>query len=358
MKLFQKLKPTRLLKRNQIPVDELELTHCENCDHEFRGHFCPNCGQEVAEFNRPMGFVLYDFAGNFFAFDSRFFHTFWYLISKPGFLTSEFFAGRRVRYSPPFRIFVFLSFILFLLLQFYSESWLDYKAEIKVNTKSEQSRNEFNLDANFDTELKQDSLNNSLQVALHELQDSSARVDNDLKIDFSDFKSGNIRESLNKLGTRMEDELKTETDPAKQKKLSSYIVMCRAPEMAISVLLKYLSWTFFILLPLFAFILKIFYIRRNQYYIRHLIFSIHLHSYLFLLLIVLISLKLLFLSGIFWIGSILILSFPGYFVLAVRKFYGQNFGKIFLKFIGISVIYNIALWASVLFVFIKSIGAA
>lgn len=350
MKLFRKLKQTRLLKRNRIPVDELELMRCKNCDHEFKGHFCPNCGQEVAEFNRPLGFVLYDFAGNFFAFDTRFFQTFWHLISKPGFLTSEFFEGRRIRYSPPFRTFVFLSFILFLLLQFYSESWLDQNANLNIKPKSEQS----GIGKGSPVTL-QEMLSDSGLVAPLKLQDSLVKAHTNLKLDFSDFNSGNIRDILNKLAVKLEDKLKSESDPEEQKKLNSYIVMCRAPEMVISVLMKYLSWTFFFLLPLFALILKLFYIRRNQYYIRHLIFSIHLHSFLFLILIVIISLKLLFLSGIMWIGGLLIFSFPVYFVLALRKFYGQKMGKTILKFFGISLIYNAVLWAAVLYVFIKSI---
>ncbi|MFY9151834.1 MAG: hypothetical protein WAO52_07470 [Prolixibacteraceae bacterium] len=200
--------------------------------------------------------------------------------------------------------------------------------------------------------------NNSVLEEVKLVQDSLSKNGNDLKIDFSDFKSGNIRDNLNKLASRMEEKLKTETDPAEIKKLNSYIIMCRAPEIVISIILKYLSWTFFILLPLFALILKLFYIRRNQFYIRHLIFSIHLHSYLFLLLIILISLNLLFHSGIIWVGTILLLSFPVYFILALRKFYGQKLGKIILKFLGISLIYNTVVWAAVAFVFLKSIGIA
>lgn len=359
MKFFQKLKLSALKIRNRIPVDELDIRQCENCNHEFKGHYCPDCGQEVAEFNRPMGFVLYDFAGNFFSFDTRFFHTFWYLISKPGFLTSEFFAGRRVRYSPPFRIFVFLSFILFLLLQFYSESWLDHKTDLNLKSKEVQSGLVYDLGATIDKDAQQafqDSIKQLDILNARFLQDSVINPGTNLKIDFSDFASGNIRENLNKLATRMEEKLKTETDPEEQKKLNSYIMMCRAPEMVISIILKYLSWTFFILLPLFALLLKLFYIRRNQYYIRHLIFSVHLHSYLFLILIVLILLKLIFPSGTFGFSGILALTFPVYLIVSLRKFYGQSLTKTFFKFLGISVIYNVVLWSAVMFVFLKSIA--
>ena len=109
----------------QIPVEELETTQCQNCNYKFKGHYCPDCGQEVAEFNRPLGFIMYDFMGNFFAFDTRFFKTFKCLLFYPGFLTKEFFKGRRKSYSPPFRIYVFLSFILFLILSFLTNKGLE-----------------------------------------------------------------------------------------------------------------------------------------------------------------------------------------------------------------------------------------
>jgi rubrerythrin len=44
--------------KNKIPIDELEIGQCQNCGFEFRGHYCPDCGQEVAEFNRPGGYVF------------------------------------------------------------------------------------------------------------------------------------------------------------------------------------------------------------------------------------------------------------------------------------------------------------
>ena len=47
--------------------------------------------------------------------DSRLWRTLWLLLSKPGFLTVEFFEGRRARYLPPFRLYLVLSVVLFLV---------------------------------------------------------------------------------------------------------------------------------------------------------------------------------------------------------------------------------------------------
>ena len=46
--------------------------------------------------------------------DSRLWRTLWYLLSRPGFLTREFFEGKRVRYLPPFRLYLVISVVFFL----------------------------------------------------------------------------------------------------------------------------------------------------------------------------------------------------------------------------------------------------
>lgn len=366
MKLHPVLNPSRFFRtRNSIPVEELELVNCENCQQEFKGHFCPNCGQEVAEFNRPFGFVVYDFLGNFFAFDTRFFRTFKFLLIKPGFLTNEFFAGRRVRYSPPFRNFVFLSFILFILLQILTEQGLDKVGDLKMDESSvkvETVSGEV-LDpsptASIETPtvavvFNQDSVS-QIQAKPQE-NDSVKLKTNGLDLDFSIYGTKNIRGYLNQLADQIQTKLNSTTDPKLREKYISYLVMCRAPEIVISNMLKHLSWAFFILLPLFALIMKMFYLRRKQLYIKHLIFSIHFHTYLFFILIIVTSLKLLFDSGISEIIGVLLLTVPVYFIIAMRKFYGQNFGKIILKFIGTSFIYNILLVSAVLYSFLSSLN--
>jgi len=360
MKLNAKLNPSKFFRtRNSIPVNELEPIKCENCGHEFKGHFCPNCGQEVAEFNRPFGFVLYDFVGNFFAFDTRFFQTFKYLLFRPGFLTKEFFHGRRVRYSPPFRIFVFLSFILFILLQTLTERSLDKEADVKLTDTTSLPDLSPGIVLKGDISVGGDSseIINPDSLAMFPIvgEDSVETDDDDLNLDLALLGSGNIRDKLNKLADQFQSKLDKTTDPEKRKAYNSYIAMCRTPEMVISNVMKYLSWAFFILLPLFALVLKFFYLRRNKLYISHLIFSIHLHSYLFFILILVTSLKLLFDSDLSVIYGLLIFSFPVYFILAIKKFYGQSWGKVVLKFLGVSLIYNIMLWTAVIIVFIKSI---
>jgi hypothetical protein len=91
---------------------------CKNCETNLKTEFqfCPKCGQEhkdkVVHFKQ---FIL-DFLGDYFTFDSLIIRSVKPLLFNPGFLTNEFIAGRRVRYIPPLRMFIFISIIFFLIL--------------------------------------------------------------------------------------------------------------------------------------------------------------------------------------------------------------------------------------------------
>jgi hypothetical protein len=336
--------------KKRIPVDELELTQCQNCGYEFKGHYCPDCGQEVAEFNRPLGFIMYDFMGNFFAFDTRFFKTFKYLLFYPGFLTIEFFKGRRKTYSPPFRIFVFLSFILFLILSFLSEKSLESQFNAISDNNPETIQN--NIETFNNEILKETGMDSTLSRLYKNNKDTA-----DLNINLEQLfiGKGSLRERLNQVALILEKEQNETSDPAVRQKLEEYIIMCRAPEIAISQLLKYLSWASFILLPLFAFILKLFYLRRKQLYIKHLLFSIHIHSFTFVVLILLTLPWLIFgsLPGI--VNTVLIFSIPVYIIIAMHHFYRQRWLKTLGKFVLIGITYNFILSTVVLLAFLKSL---
>lgn len=90
---------------------------CPNCDQELLDEhaFCPRCGQAVIV-EDTMGAFLSHFLSDYFAFDSKIGRSMRPLVLKPGFLTNEFAVGRRVRYIPPLRMFIFLSLFFFVVL--------------------------------------------------------------------------------------------------------------------------------------------------------------------------------------------------------------------------------------------------
>jgi hypothetical protein len=57
--------------------------------------------------------LLDDFLKDYIAFDSKLFRSIVPLITKPGLITMEFLNGKRQKFIPPIRVFIFLSFIYF-----------------------------------------------------------------------------------------------------------------------------------------------------------------------------------------------------------------------------------------------------
>lgn len=91
---------------------------CKNCGRKLESdyRFCPKCGQENKERVVQFKQFILDFLGDYFTYDSLILRSLKPLIFKPGFLTIEFIEGRRVRYIPPLRMFIFISILFFLVL--------------------------------------------------------------------------------------------------------------------------------------------------------------------------------------------------------------------------------------------------
>jgi len=91
------------------------MTLCKNCDTPVEARFCPQCGQKDIELERPLSELLGGVVRETFDIDGRAARTLWTLIWRPGVLTSEFLAGRRRLYSPPFRLYLVVSVLFFML---------------------------------------------------------------------------------------------------------------------------------------------------------------------------------------------------------------------------------------------------
>lgn len=89
---------------------------CGNCCEPLRGRWCAFCGQKHLLGPPTIGMFLQELFVDLTHADSRFWRTLWALVAKPGFLAREFFDGRRVRYLPPLRLYLGISLVFFLYL--------------------------------------------------------------------------------------------------------------------------------------------------------------------------------------------------------------------------------------------------
>jgi hypothetical protein len=90
--------------------------NCLNCQATLVGRYCHVCGQENLEPKETVLHLIQHFFNDITHFDGKFFATVKYLLRKPGFLSSEYVAGRRATYLNPIRMYVFTSAIFFIIL--------------------------------------------------------------------------------------------------------------------------------------------------------------------------------------------------------------------------------------------------
>lgn len=101
----------------ESPRGETPVRTCPNCGAPAHGPFCYACGQSEKGMIRHLSEVMADLADIVFNVDSRIFRSLGELYVRPGYLTTEYLAGRRARYVTPFRLFFFLTVIAFFAIQ-------------------------------------------------------------------------------------------------------------------------------------------------------------------------------------------------------------------------------------------------
>lgn len=88
--------------------------NCENCGTPLLGHYCYECGQSVHSPTRNFGHAVEEVFESFWHLDGRVFRTVRDLL-VPGRVARNYLAGQRARYIAPLRLFVILSLLTFFI---------------------------------------------------------------------------------------------------------------------------------------------------------------------------------------------------------------------------------------------------
>lgn len=94
------------------------VARCKNCAAVLLGRFCVNCSQAADVHVPTTKELLHELLEGLTHSDSRLWRTLKTLWFKPGKLTEEFVAGRRIAYLPPFRLYLIVSILFFLIASF------------------------------------------------------------------------------------------------------------------------------------------------------------------------------------------------------------------------------------------------
>ena len=320
---------------------------CLNCGTALGGQYCGNCGQRAASRLISVWELLKDAFGDLLELDSRLWRTLIPLAVRPGQLTLDYLEGRRARFMPPFRMYLVLSIVFFLVAFFdpREELGLLYEPQAPSATESEENANEADeIRAEIFRDLAEEGIivgdPGSTDVAGDAVEDGDDG-DPNTNCDLDDFDSADLPDWL---GSRLTEE--------RLKVICDRIIADDGRAFG-KKLLDNVPAALFVLLPLMALVLKILYPLSKRYYVEHLLFVVHYHSFVFLIL----SLQVLLtrLGSLLRVPEILIdvtvlaasLYVPVYLYKASRRVYGQGRFFTILKFL----ILTFAYFAGLLFIF-------
>lgn len=111
---------------------------CSNCFSEVEQRFCPNCGQENIETRQSFKHLFTHFFEDLTHYDNAFWKTIKYLLFKPAKLTTEYLSGKRLYFVPPVRLYLFISFITFLIPSLLPETDQEVSDGKKIEVKEEK----------------------------------------------------------------------------------------------------------------------------------------------------------------------------------------------------------------------------
>ena len=89
------------------------LAQCPNCGRDLEGAYCAECGQKATALNPTLHDFVHDLTHELLHVDGKIFRSVRLLLTKPGFLSREYFAGRRARYISPIRLYLIFSVVYF-----------------------------------------------------------------------------------------------------------------------------------------------------------------------------------------------------------------------------------------------------
>ncbi len=324
------------------------LDTCQNCEHQYEKgfKFCPHCGQKTND-ELTLGVLFYNTISNYFSFDARFLKSFIPLMFRPGYLAKEFIKGKRLLYLHPAQMYLFIAVIFFFVFSFYARDGreeLDKNMQRVLESRSEKvfSKDSIDIQDSLDVKALTDPIkNNGSTIGLNEEEiktlDSLSNIKipkKDMAMTFS-FDQEKI-DSLLAVGASdkelysamgMSDDAGYFTRKFYAQGLKFYKNMGLG--QVYQTFIDSIPLAMFFLLPIFAFLLKIFFFRKGRY-AHHLVFSFYYFSFLFVVFTIIFGVNR------FWpipdvIDWLIALSTFFYLLVAIIKFYGQNWFLSFIK---------------------------
>jgi len=328
---------------------------CANCGATLNGPYCSNCGQKASDLHRPFWWILGEFLDSVFGYDSRTFRTLWLLFAQPGEFTRRYNSGRRASLLPPFRLFLIATVVFFLILQATGLAIVAFRTET-VSIKSlspavvEALKSEPN--ARLETEGKDE-----VGVVRLELFVPAAAQE---RVELSEDQKRRVADIREEVAAQSETVKQSEGDWLRWFQATAIRAM-QGFERALADPIKlnaplnvWLPRLMLVLVPIFSLLLAVMHWSPRVFLIEHLVFSIHIHTVLFVALsFVALGAALLGHSGFLW-AIWLILAV--YLWMAMYRVYGRSWWLTSLKFVGLLFVYLIILMMGLALTFVVALS--
>lgn len=222
---------------------------CLNCGEPTVGRYCHACGQATGPHNRSLWLFIQEFLDEFLKLDSKFLRTIVPLVIKPGYLTKQWVAGKRTTYITPLKLYVALSALCFLAI-----SLVPNNSVVRVDTGDKESLAQANADLRRESAKPGSSFEKLIQTQVSKLT-AIGPVGDENRKEFADKFVGRL------------------------------------------------STANLLLLPIFALLFKLLYIRRSRFYVEHLVFALHYYAFFsFAMALIVLS------SLVSWLGLLAFLT--------------------------------------------------
>ncbi len=343
---------------------------CANCGTSMIGAYCAVCGQERDTHRRSVWGLLKVFFEDFLSFDSRILRTAFALLFEPGELAIAFRQGRTRRYVPALRLYFFVTLIFFLTLSATNIALVQFNLEITTQKFFTDRQGNVLVETNGKVSpmqgLKADAKghvyltgSNELHVPVPAIK-ADGSITNNVRIRpyfFLPINSASVRISpaVRRTVARMKaeasaDATKGKPDWVQQTAFKTILSLEDNPAALNGALTTWIPRVLFLLLPLSALLLALFYIRqrRDFYLVDHLILALNIYSFAFVMFLIAAGLmQLLPGEAVAWL-TLAAISF--YVLVSMKRFYGQSWLWTGVKFAAVSGVYF-------LFLFLPAMGA-
>jgi len=317
---------------------------CLNCGTILQGKFCHVCGQENLQIKESFGHMMNHAISDYFHFDHQFFNTLKPLLFQPGKLTNEYMAGKRVSYLHPVKMYIFISLIFFVLL--FSDTNQTSNGSGKLITKEQPTKADSIV-------AKNPNLSDEQKSAIY----------NTYNYTITKGRNGKENDTLYH-GLQGMTKITPDTTYAQYLSDQSKLTVQKRDGFLMKFLVKkvlslkkhdnggnIIKETFyhdvpkmmFLLLPIFALILTIVFRKNHKFYVEHLIYSFHLHCFIFLLLTVFMLVELIIPTNWDFVNIVAFVLIIWYTYRSLRVVYNRTPWRTISKMIGIFFSYMIAL---------------